>query len=159
MIFACENNLYATHMPVKACRVKNNIYKIAEPFLIESHEIDGNDVLQVYEAGQKAVEECRKGEGPVFLEFLTYRFRGHVGPDDNIQGTHTDIRPKQEVEEWRKKDPIIRFEKYLLENNVLSSDELEEIRKEVEKAVEEAHLFAKNSPYPHESELEKYVFG
>jgi len=159
MIFACENNLYATHMPVQACRVKNNIYKIAEPFLIESHEIDGNDVLQVYEAGQKAVEECRKGEGPVFLEFLTYRFRGHVGPDDNIQGTHTDIRPKQEVEEWRKKDPIIRFEKYLLENNVLSSDELEEISKEVEKEVEETHLFAKNSPYPHESELEKYVFG
>jgi len=159
IIFACENNLYATHMPVQACRVKNNIYKIAEPFLIESHEIDGNDVLQVYEAGQKAVEECRKGEGPVFLEFLTYRFRGHVGPDDNIQGTHTDIRPKQEVEEWRKKDPIIRFEKYLLENNVLSSDELEEISKEVEKEVEETHLFAKNSPYPHESELEKYVFG
>jgi len=63
IVFACENNLYAIHMPVQACRVKNNIYKIAEPFLIESHAIDGNDVLQVYEACQKAVEECRKGEG------------------------------------------------------------------------------------------------
>jgi len=118
LIFVCENNLYATHMPVQACRVKNNIYKIAEPFLIESHEIDGNDVLQVYEAGQNAVEECREGEGPVFLEFLTYRFRGHVGPDDNIQGSHTDIRPKEEVEEWRKRDPIVIFEKYLLENDL-----------------------------------------
>lgn len=159
VIFACENNLYATHMPIRECRVDQPISRIAEPFCIDIHTVDGNDILNVYEAANQAVESCRSGNGPVFMEFLTYRFRGHVGPDDNIQGSHTDIRPKQEVEEWRKKDPIIRFEKYLLENNVLSSDELEEIRKEVEKEVEEAHLFAKNSPYPHESELEKYVFG
>ena len=62
MIFACENNLYATHMPIQECRVRNNIYKIGEPFCIESYAIDGNDVLQVYEAGQKAVDcDCKKG--------------------------------------------------------------------------------------------------
>jgi len=159
IVFACENNLYATHMPVQACRVKNNIYKIAEPFLIESHEIDGNDVLQVYEAGQKAVEKCRAGEGPVFLECLTYRFRGHVGPDDNIQGSHTDIRPKQEVEEWLLKDPIKKFEHYLVDHQLIDKQEFAEIREEVEKEVADAHTFAKESPYPKESELTKYVFA
>ena len=62
-----------------------------------------------YEVAQKAVESCRSGKGPVFIEFLTYRFRGHVGPDDNIQGSHTDIRPKEEIEAWLKKDPLTAF--------------------------------------------------
>ena len=119
IIFACENNFYATHMPVRECRVDNHIYEVAEPFCIESRAVDGNDVLEVYEAAKQAVEKCRKGEGPIFLEFLTYRFRGHVGPDDNIQGTHTDIRPKKEVEEWLEKDPIKNLERYLKDNDLL----------------------------------------
>ena len=159
IVFACENNLYATHMPVQACRVKNNIYKIAEPFLIESHEIDGNDVLQVYEAGQKAVEKCREGQGPVFLEFLTYRFRGHVGPDDNIQGSHTDIRPKEEVQKWLQNDPIKKFKSYLIDNVLIDKQGLDEIRNEVEKEVDDAHIFAKNSPHPYRRELTKYVYA
>jgi len=106
LIFVCENNFYATHMPIRECRVENSIYKIAEPFCITSHELDGNDVLQVFEAGRTAVDQCRKGMGPTFIECLTYRFRGHVGPDDNIQGDHTDIRPRSEVESWLQKDPI-----------------------------------------------------
>ena len=158
VVFVCENNLYATHMPVRECRVENSIYKIAEPFCIESREIDGNDVLKVYEAGQKAIDKCRAGEGPVFLECLTYRFRGHVGPDDNIQGTHTDIRPKEEMESWLKKDPIKRFERYLLSNNMLDEQVLDIITQEAEKEVITAHSFAKNSPYPKESDLGKYVF-
>jgi len=159
ILFVCENNFYATHMPVHACRVKNDIYKIAEPFCIESHQIDGNDVLKVYEAGQRAVEKCRQGQGPIFLEFLTYRFRGHVGPDDNIQGAHTDIRPKEEVEEWRKRDPIVILEKYLLENDLLEKADIEEIRRQVEEEVEEAHLFAQKSGYSKEKDLGKYVFA
>jgi len=158
IIFVCENNLYATHMPILECRVKNNIYKIAEPFCIESYAIDGNDVLQVYEAGQKVIEKCRQGKGPVFLELLTYRFRGHVGPDDNIQGTHKDIRPKEELEKWLQKDPINKFESYLTDNELIDKHGLDEIRKEVEREVADAHLFAKNSPHPEEGDLTKYVF-
>ncbi len=158
IVFACENNLYATHMPIQECRVRNNIYKIGEPFCIESHEIDGNDVLQVYEAGREAIDKCRKGEGPVFLEFLTYRFRGHVGPDDNIQGTHTDIRPKEEMESWLKKGPIKRFERYLLSNNTLDEQVLDIITQEAEKEVIAAHSFAKNSPFPDKKELNRYVY-
>jgi len=156
IIFACENNFYATHMPVQECRVKNNIYKIAEPFCIESHEIEGNDVLDVYEMGQKAVEKCREGQGPVFLEFLTYRVCGHVGPDDNIQGSHIDIRPKEEVEKWLQNDPIKKFEHYLIDYQFTDKQELDEIRKEAEVEVADAHMFAKNSPHP--DELTKYVY-
>ena len=158
IIFACENNLYSTHMPIKECRPNNDIYKIALPFDIKSFRVDGNDVLKVYEIAKKSVEMCRSGKGPVFIEFLTYRLRGHVGPDDNIQGTHTDIRPKSEIEKWRKKDPLKKLEKYLIRNKITDDQKLKSIKKEIEKEVITAHNFAKNSPYPKENELEKYVF-
>jgi pyruvate dehydrogenase E1 component alpha subunit len=158
IIFVCENNFYATHMPIRDCRTQNNIHKIAEPFCIETKEIDGNDVLLVYETAKKAVEKCRRGEGPMFLECLTYRFRGHVGPDDNIQGHHTDIRPKDEVDAWLKKDPIILFEKYLMEHNIFKQTELDGIKEEIEQEVASAHSFAKNSPYPDRKDLMQYVF-
>jgi len=132
LIFACENNFYATHLPIRECRKTSEIYRIAEPFCIKTVVVDGNDVLAVYEAGKEAVEQCRSGKGPIFMEFLTYRFRGHVGPDDNIQGSHTDIRPKEEVEEWLRRDPILLFEEYLLDNKLFDIAALENIRKEAE---------------------------
>jgi len=159
VIFACENNLYATHMPVRECRVNRPIFRIAESFGIETCSVDGNDVLQVYEAGRKAVESCREDSGPVFMEFMTYRFRGHVGPDDNIQGTHTDIRPKEEITLWLAKDPIKRFEQYLTENKYMDEDGLQYVKNEVMAEVQEARMFAKNSPIPEREELTKYVFA
>ena len=159
MVFVCENNLYATHMPIRDCRVSNNIYKIAEPFCIDSREVDGNDILQVYEAGREAIDKCRKGEGPVFLECLTYRFRGHVGPDDNIQGDHTDIRPKEEMKRWLQNDPIKKFENYLVSQNLIPELALDSTRKEVEKEIADAHRFAKSSPSPDRKEVMNYVFA
>lgn len=158
VIFACENNLYATHMPIRDCRVGNSIHQVARPFGIESAEVNGNDVLAVYEAGRRAVEQCRTGQGPVFLEFMTYRYRGHVGPDDNVQGTHTDIRPKEEVAEWHRRDPIENFEKVALEKGVLDAPTLHRIRKRVQKELDEAHAFATQSPHPQTKELTRYVF-
>ena len=159
IIFVCENNLYATHMPIRDCRVNAHIYPIAVPFGIKSQVLDGNDVLQVYKAGRKAVAKCRSGEGPVFLECLTYRFRGHVGPDDNIQGSRTDIRPRKEVKQWLQKDPIKRFEKYLLDQGLLEEETLNKLKKDIERDVVEAHAFAKNSPAPDRKELMRYVFA
>ena len=159
VIFACENNLYATHMPVRECRVNLPISRIAEPFGIEIHTVDGNDVLQVHEASRRAVESCRTGKGPVFMEFMTYRFRGHVGPDDNIQGFHTDIRPKEEIAMWMDKDPIKKFEQYLKENQLMDKERLQVIKDEVKAEVLEAQAFAKNSPSPGREELTKYVFA
>lgn len=159
IIFACENNFYSTHMPIKECRVSNNIFEIGVPFCIESYRVDGNDVLKVYDTAHKAVQTCRKGKGPVLLEFMTYRFRGHVGPDDNIQGAHTDIRPKDEIEKWLEKDPIKKFERFLLKNKVLSKENFRDIKQQIEKEVNDAHAFAKDSVYPSKEELNKYVYN
>ncbi|NVO02410.1 MAG: thiamine pyrophosphate-dependent dehydrogenase E1 component subunit alpha [Bacteroidetes bacterium] len=158
IIFACENNLYSTHLPINEIRTNRNIFNIANPFEIETYRVDGNNVLEVYETAQKAVESCRSGKGPVFIEFLTYRFRGHVGPDDNIQGTHTDIRPKDEIEAWLKKDPLTQFKKYLIENNISTEIDFEQIQNKVEAEVNAANDFAKNSPKPNKEDLCKYVF-
>jgi pyruvate dehydrogenase E1 component alpha subunit len=159
IIFACENNLYSTHLSIEECRVSNNIFEIGSHFSMENSRIDGNNVLEVYEAAQKAADKCREGKGPVLLEFMTYRLRGHVGPCDSIQGGRTDIRPKEEIEKWRGKDPIKIFERFLLENKILTEEILMEIMQHAEKEVVDSHNFAKTSPYPLRSELKDYVFS
>jgi pyruvate dehydrogenase E1 component alpha subunit len=158
IIFACENNLYSTHLPIEECRVDDNIFKIGTPFCIESYRVDGNDILQVYETANKAVKKCREGQGPVFLEFKTYRMRGHVGPDDNIQGAHTDIRPEKEVAKWQKKDPINKFERFLIKNKIMNKEDMGKIWEQAEKEAHKAHAIARSSPYPKKGELTKYVF-
>lgn len=157
MVFVCENNLYATHMPIRACRNNECISRIAEPFNIKSWRVDGNDVLAVYEAAKEAVEMCRAGKGPAFIECLTYRLRGHVGPDDAIQGIHTDIRPPTEISSWRERDPIVRFEKYLLAEQITTLKELAAMKKKVQAEVSDALSFARRSPRPAPHGLEKYV--
>jgi pyruvate dehydrogenase E1 component alpha subunit len=158
IIFVCENNLYATHMPVQACRPCVSIHEIAIPFGIASRRVDGNDVLAVYEAAHRAADRCRKGRGPAFLELMTYRLRGHVGPDDNVQGAHTDIRPRAEVVRWKKRDPIPRFERLLLRTRVASRDALDRISRRAEQEINAAHRFALGNPRPCKAELERYVF-
>jgi len=157
IIFACENNQYSTHMPLGETHPGKGLFEIGKPFGIPSFKIDGNNVLKVYEAIEKVVRLCREEKGPVFIEFLTYRLRGHVGPDDNIQGLHTDIRPKEEVEKWRKKDPIRKFKNFLITYG-LPEDVLSKIEKETYREVENAIARAKKAPYPKRRELTRYVF-
>jgi acetoin:2,6-dichlorophenolindophenol oxidoreductase subunit alpha len=158
VIFVCENNLYSTHLPIKECRSNQYIYRIGKPFDIKTSRIDGNNVLKVYETARDAVDGCRKGYGPFFIECATYRLRGHVGPDDNIQGNHIDIRPEKEIEVWRKKDPVKIFKKYLIKNRLFTLKELSEIENNIEAEIREAHKFAKESLYPEPEELTKYVY-
>jgi len=158
IVFVCENNLYSTHLPIDEIRVSQKIYELGIPFGELSHRIDGNDVVEVHRAARKAVALCRKGKGPVFFECLTYRMHGHVGPNDNIQGAQTDIRPAKEIEKWRKKDPIKKLERHILKNKFASRKELEEIQSQAEKEVLDAHSFARNSPFPREEELSLHVY-
>lgn len=158
IIFACENNLYSTHLPIKEIRVNENISETAIPFGIKSIRVDGNNVLDVFESSRLAVQQCRDGNGPVFIEFLTYRFRGHVGPDDNIQGSHTDIRPKDEIERWLEKDPIKRLKNIISNEKICSESEILKIHDEVTNEVEIATNFALKSNFPEPSDLLKYVY-
>ncbi|MFH1931671.1 MAG: thiamine pyrophosphate-dependent dehydrogenase E1 component subunit alpha [Pseudomonadota bacterium] len=159
VLFVCENNFYSTHMPIRECRPDVDICEVAKPFGIESHQVDGNDVLAVYEVTKEAVRKCRFGEGPVFLECLTYRLRGHVGPDDNIQGTHTDIRPPEEVNFWKAKDPISRFETFLLESRIIGPEENTAIQKQVDDEIAGAYEKANFCQYPTDGGLLDHVFS
>lgn len=157
IIFACENNLYSTHMPIAEIRAATRIVDLAAPFGVPSYRLDGNDLVGVYEASNTIVRACRETPGPAFVEFMTYRMRGHVGPNDNIQGALTDIRPAEEIERWRVLDPIPRFEAFALARGI-DAGELAAIRESVTTEVSEAHALAAASPFPQESELAQYVF-
>ncbi|MDD5697546.1 MAG: thiamine pyrophosphate-dependent dehydrogenase E1 component subunit alpha [Victivallaceae bacterium] len=158
IIFVCENNLYSTHMSIDEIRANRNVYETAKSFDIFSKQIDGNNVLDVFETAKLAVDLCRNSEGPCFIEAKTYRLRGHVGPDDNIQGTHTDIRPEAELESWKKRDPVKLFEEYLLTAGI-GREALDEIKNraglEVKAAVESLRETQKPAG---KEELLKYVF-
>lgn len=158
VVFICENNFYSTHMPVFKILADTNIAKKAEGFNMPGVQINGNNVIEVFQTVQKAVERAREGNGPTLIECLTYRWRGHVGPDDNIQGTHTDIRPKEELDSWKEKCSIKRLEKYLLEQGALSETVKGQIIEKIEKETQEAVEFAQKSPYPKEEELFEDVF-
>jgi TPP-dependent pyruvate/acetoin dehydrogenase alpha subunit len=158
IIFVCENNLYSTHMPIAEIRVPTPISALAAPYGMRSVTLDGNDVVLIHETAVELVEACRRGEGPVFMELLTYRMRGHVGPNDNIQGTLTDIRPAAEIEHWRARDPIAQFEAFALATKLVTAADFSAVTKSVDEEVAEAHRFAAASPRPLENELERYVF-
>lgn len=158
IIYACENNLYSTHLSIRECRAETDIARTVLPFGLQGARIDGNDVLKVYAAVRRAVAECRRGRGPFFFEFLTYRFRGHVGPDDNIQGAHTDIRPQAEIERWRRRDPLALFERFLVRNNICPAARLAAWRAELRRRIERAHARARRAPYPPVASLKAHVF-
>lgn len=158
VLFVCENNLYSTHLSIRECRPSCEIYGIAHPFGIPSFQVDGNDVLAVHDAATRATGLCREG-GPAFIECLTYRQRGHVGPNDNLQGTQADIRPKEEIEAWLERDPITRLESYMSETRGHSRESLEKIWREAEDEAEAALEFARRSPLPHPTALMNYVYS
>jgi pyruvate dehydrogenase E1 component alpha subunit len=142
VIFVCENNLYA--MGTCQTRIMNieNISDRAAGYGIPGVCVDGNDVLAVFEATQRAVERARKGDGPTLIECKTYRHKGHSRVDP------ARYRPKKEVDEWMAKDPIKRFKEELLKTSTLDDAEIQQIEKEVSTEVEEAVKFALESPYP-----------
>jgi pyruvate dehydrogenase E1 component alpha subunit len=154
LLFVCENNLYSTHLPIDAIRVSRRICERGLPCGVTRRRVAGPAALAVPAAARKAAPLCRKGKGPVFLECLTYRMRGHVGPDDNVQGTHTDIRPPAEGEKGRRKDPIRRMERHILRNRIASRAELAEILAAAQEEVREAHDFARSSPFPGKGDLQ-----
>src|ERR687889_1076085 len=113
IIFLVENNVYAISVP-EPLQVAGSIAKRAEGYGFPGHRVDGNDVFAVYEAAKEAFERARAGEGPTLIEAKTYRMTAHSSDDDDRR-----YREREEIEAWRQKDPILRFERYLLEAELL----------------------------------------
>src|SRR5215213_10347356 len=122
VVFVCENNQYAISVH-ESKQVAGRVYRRAEGYDMPGAEGDGNDVLESYRLTKDAVDRARAGEGPSLIELRTYRFYSHTSDDDD-----RTYRSKEEVAEWRKKDPILNFERYLKEAEVLDDSALEEMR-------------------------------
>jgi pyruvate dehydrogenase E1 component alpha subunit len=142
ILFVCENNLYAMGTRQTRVMLIDNIADRAASYGIPGVVVDGNDVLAVFEAARVAVERARKGEGPTLLECKTYRLKGHSRFDPAA------YRPRDEVDEWLKRDAIARFQAKLLEIGVLTEAEVQRIVQDVKSDVEKATKFALESPFP-----------
>ena len=155
LIFACENNLYSVNTPVQyATGLEHVSERATGGYGIPGVIVDGNDVVAVYEATKKAVAEVRAGGGPVFLEFMTYRWRGHF----EAPGI-PDLRPVEELEAWKGKCPIAGLERILLENGIVSRQTLEEINVRVMQQIENAVSYALESPFPAPEDALEGVFS
>ena len=143
VIFYSINNFYGISTPIKNVINVDYNYQRASAYGIPGHFIeDGNDIVAVYEKMQEAVEYVRNGNGPVLVESVTYRWFGHSTSDPG------KYRTKEEVDSWKKKDPILKFRSYLVDNNLATVQELDELDVLSKTAVEDAVKFALSSPEP-----------
>lgn len=132
-IFFCQNNQWAISVPFKKQTASGSVAIKAQAYGMPGVQVDGNDILAVYSAVKEALERARRGEGPTLIEAVTYRMGPHTSSDDP-----TRYRSKEEVEEQRKRDPIIRFENYLKAKKILTEAQVKKIAEEKDEEMNEA---------------------
>jgi pyruvate dehydrogenase E1 component alpha subunit len=152
VIFYCENNRYAEMTPIYRASSVDDIYKWAAGYNMRTLQIDGNDVEVVHAAVSDAAERARAGEGPTFIEGVTYRLAGHMAGDLET------YRTPDEIEAARAHEPLVVLREKLLERGA-AEETLEQIRSEVEKVVNEAVEAAQNSPWPDPAEAYTDVYA
>ncbi|HEX2240672.1 MAG TPA: thiamine pyrophosphate-dependent dehydrogenase E1 component subunit alpha [Actinomycetota bacterium] len=153
VVFVCENNFYSSHLILSERQPVDNIHETAGVHDLPGFRIDGNDVVQVFDTAKEAVDRARAGLGPTLIEARTYRWRGHVGPNWDLD---KDIRTEQEVRSWMEKDPIKRARESLLGSGVSETD-LRQIDYEIEDEITRSVEFARSSPYPDATALADFV--
>ena len=155
VIYACENNGYSEYTSTDEIAA-GSITARAEAFGIEAFTVDGQDVLAVNGLAEKLVDRCRNGEGPFFLELLTYRYHGHHVGDIN----RTYYRSKEEEAEWKaERDPIKLFGAWLTKEGIATAEELAAMRADIEADATAAVEYALNAKYPDASEVDMHVFA
>ncbi|WP_343693307.1 pyruvate dehydrogenase (acetyl-transferring) E1 component subunit alpha [Chitinophaga sp.] len=152
VIFICENNMYAMGTSVERTSNVLDIYKLANAYDMPSDTIDGMSCEAVHEGMERAVKRARTGEGPTLLEIKTYRYRGHSMSDP------AKYRTKEEVEEYKERDPLNVVLKTIQKNKWATDAEIEAITEKVKQQVEHCVEFAENSPWPSDDELLKDVY-
>jgi len=153
VVFICENNQYAMSFPASKWTTSERLSKFAELYGMPGRAVDGNDIMAVREVVQKAVERARGGGGPSLIVTDTYRWRGHSKSDRNR------YRTPEEIEDWKAKDPILRFRAYLNDEGLLNDAEMDEINDRARVAIETARAFAEESPEPSVETIEEGVYA
>lgn len=152
VVFICENNQYAMGTSVGRSSNVTDIHRLGAAYEMPAAQIDGMNCEAVYQAVAKAVSHARRGDGASFLEVVTYRYRGHSMSDP------AKYRTREEVEEYKKHDPIEQVRQILLARNYSTVKELEETEKKIINAINEAVEFAEQSPFPDASELFRFNY-
>ena len=157
VIYVIENNYYALSFKCEGSGMRHvNVKDIAErskAYNIQGIVADGMDVLDVYQKINEVIGDVRNGKGPVLFETKTYRYKGHH------LGDHEGYRTKEEVKEWRKRDPILKLSNKLIKENILNELDIENIKKQITKVIDEAVDFAKKSPNPSKEDVMDYIYG
>ncbi len=153
VIFVCEHNQFAISVRWSKQAAVENVAVRAQGYGFPGVTVDGNDVLAVYAAAKKAVQRARKGEGPTFIEAKTYRLVPHTSDDDDRR-----YRTREEVEQWARKDPLLRFQKWLEDSDLVKRGELEAIQTKALQEVDEATEYAEKAPAPQPESALRHVF-
>jgi TPP-dependent pyruvate/acetoin dehydrogenase alpha subunit len=156
IVFVCENNLYGISVSQKRHQAIRDIAERATGYGMQGIVVDGNDVLAVYESAQKCIKRARDGEGPTLMECKTYRWRGHFegDPDQGIR-----YRAKEEIEQWKKKCPILNYKKVLLKKLIADKNRIQNIEEEVEKKITQSVEEAKRFEFPEVTEALNDVYS
>jgi pyruvate dehydrogenase E1 component alpha subunit len=155
VIFVCENNLYGISVGQEKQRLLKDIALRATNYDMPGVTVDGNDVIEVYQAVSKAIRRARAKEGPTLIECKTYRWRGHHEGDPNQGGRY---RHKEEIESWKKRDPIGRLAERLIANKLSTKKKLATIKNEILAEIDQAVAFANESEFPTIEEMYKDLY-
>lgn len=152
VVFICENNYYAMGTSVERTSKVLDIYRLADAYDMPGDSVDGMSCEEVHKAIERAVKRAREGGGPTFLEIKTYRYRGHSMSDP------AKYRTKEELEDFKLKDPINQVLEVIRANNFATEEQIEQINEKVKMEVEDAVQFAEESPWPNNDELYKDIY-
>ncbi len=155
IVFVCMNNLWAESVPARLQSRIERFSDRAKAYGFPGQTIDGNDLLVVYSTAKSAIEKARAGGGPTLIECLTYRWYGHSEIDP------ANYRDPREVEQWKKRDPVALYERYLDSEGITTESERESVRRDIETELDEAIALAESAPHPqaHEAYDDVYSFS
>jgi len=149
VIFVCENNRYSTYSAQLKRQPQDNIHNKVAAFGLRSHALFGNDVVSVMDTLSEASKYARQQKGPVFIEAYTYRWKGHVGPEDD---DYVGYRPQSEIDFWKENCPISLLEEQMIGSKILTAELKKSLLDSINKEISEAFDFAKDSPFPDDTD-------
>lgn len=156
VLFVCENNLYSSHLDIRLRQPSDRVARFAEAHRMPFRVVDGNDVVCVSKVAEALISELRDGDGPAFIEAVTYRWRGHVGPDENID---VGLRRKREdLAAWKRRDPVGRLKASLIREGLLTEARFQDLVAELKTETATAVAAARAAPYPDKAALLDYVY-
>lgn len=156
VLFVVENNLFASHMHINLRQPYSSTARFAVAHNIPFNIIDGNDLTEIYKAAKQAINHCRKKRKPYFIEAITYRWRGHVGPREDID---VGVKRKDDLSKWKKRDPLKRLKESLIKEKIMTENNFEEMKNKIDLNLHDLWEKALNASYPKEELLTNIVYS